>query len=304
MDRTNPYFKQVSLLVRALPVVGRSKCCALKGGTAINLFIRNMPRLSVDIDLVYLPIKGRDESLHEITAEMERIENDLRNSINGISIQRSYLNRTKVLIRLILELDRAKIKIEISAVLRGTVYKGSIRKICAPAEELFGYAEVPVVSFEDLFGGKIVAALDRQHPRDLFDVKYLLENEGISEKLKKAFIVYLISHDRTIYEVLNPTFLDIEEMFLKDFQGMTTEDVDLDELKEARVRLVDSIKYSLTREDKEFLLAFKRGNPNWTYFPETNIKDLPAVKWKQHNLDKIEKKKRMKMIEQLERSLL
>lgn len=59
----------------------------------------------------------------------------------------------------------------------------------------------------------------------------------------------------------------------------------------------------LHSEDKDFLLAFKRGNPNWTYFPETHIKDLPAVKWKQHNLDKIEKKKRMKMIEQLERGL-
>src|SRR6056297_2271121 len=186
MDRTNPYFKQVALLVRALPVVGRSDCCALKGGTAINLFIRNMPRLSVDIDLVYLPIKAREESLLEITAEMERIEKDLRNSINGISIQRSYLNRTKVLIRLILELDRAKIKIEISAVLRATVYRGSLGKICASAEEFFGYAVVPIVSFEDLFGGKIVAALDRQHPRDLFDVKHLLENEGISKKLKKA----------------------------------------------------------------------------------------------------------------------
>lgn len=62
---------------------------------------------------------------------------------------------------------------------------------------------------------------------------------------------------------------------------MTIEDVDLDELKEARVRLVDSIKDSLNREDKEFLFAFKRGNPDWTYFPETHIKDLPAVKWKQ-----------------------
>jgi hypothetical protein len=72
--------------------------------------------------------------------------------------------------------------------------------------------------------------------------------------------------DRTIHEVLNPTFLDIEEMFFKDFQGMTIEDVYLDELKEARVRLVDSIKDSLNREDKEFLLAFKRGNPDWTYF--------------------------------------
>ena len=55
------YRRQVELLVRTIPPVAQEACFALKGGTAINLFIRNMPRLSVDIDLTYLPeFKGSE----------------------------------------------------------------------------------------------------------------------------------------------------------------------------------------------------------------------------------------------------
>ena len=63
IDSNNPYFKQVELLVQMLPVVVKYDCFALKGGTAINLFVRDMPRLSVDIDLTYVPVNRREEAL-------------------------------------------------------------------------------------------------------------------------------------------------------------------------------------------------------------------------------------------------
>ena len=62
------YRRQVQLLVRTLPLVAQEECFALKGGTAINLFYRNLPRLSVDIDLAYLPLADRAQSLAEIDA--------------------------------------------------------------------------------------------------------------------------------------------------------------------------------------------------------------------------------------------
>ena len=62
------YRRQAALLIRTLPLVAEETCFALKGGTAINLFIRNMPRLSVDIDLTYLPVQPRAESLTAIDA--------------------------------------------------------------------------------------------------------------------------------------------------------------------------------------------------------------------------------------------
>ena len=67
------YRKQVALLVRTVPRVAPETCFALKGGTAINLFLRNMPRLSVDLDLTYVPVSDRASSLKEIAAAMKRI---------------------------------------------------------------------------------------------------------------------------------------------------------------------------------------------------------------------------------------
>jgi len=203
MDRQNPYFSQVSLLVRVLPIVGKASCFALKGGTAINLFYRKMPRLSVDIDLVYMPLKDRTDSLSEITSEMKRIASGIKEIIPDVKIQYSFLNQSETIVRILIEWERTIIKVEVSPVLRGTVFPTSLRRISTVPESIFGFAEVPVVSFEDLFAGKIVAALDRQHPRDLFDIKYLLENEGITSRLKESFIVYLISHNRKILEILS-----------------------------------------------------------------------------------------------------
>jgi len=66
------YRQQVSLLLSVLPEVAKERCFALHGGTAINLFIRNMPRLSVDIDLTYLPIENREPSLKNIAEALQR----------------------------------------------------------------------------------------------------------------------------------------------------------------------------------------------------------------------------------------
>jgi|SRR5690606_23808280 len=73
MKKNSIYYKQVQLLVQVLPLLDSEKCFALKGGTAINLFFRELPRLSVDIDLLYLPSEGREESLKNIRAALTRL---------------------------------------------------------------------------------------------------------------------------------------------------------------------------------------------------------------------------------------
>ena len=144
---------------------------ALKGGTAINLFYRDMPRLSVDIDLVYMPIRSREESLSEISTSLSVIGSAIAARLDNTKVQYSRMGRTDIIIKLTVQSDRAVVKIELSPVHRGTVYLPDVRRIRPMAEDRFGFVEMSVLSFEDLFGGKIVAALDRQHPRDLFDVK-------------------------------------------------------------------------------------------------------------------------------------
>jgi predicted nucleotidyltransferase component of viral defense system len=258
-----------------------------------------MPRLSVDIDLVYMPIKNRDSSLAEISEGFVKIGRSIERLIPDAKIQFSRMGKTEYIIKLLVQVDRSIIKVELTPVLRGTVRSPKAMRIGRAEEETFGFAEVPVVSFEDLFAGKIVAALDRQHPRDLFDIKLLFENEGITSALKEAFLVYLISHNRRILEVLNPSLLDIESVFETDFRGMTIEPVAISELQEVRVELISKINRSLTETDKRFLIQFKKGNPNWDHINMPHIKDLPAVKWKLHNLDRMNKDERNIMIDRL-----
>src|SRR5262249_51339199 len=159
-----------ALLVRTIPLVAQETCFALKGGTAINLFVRDMPRLSVDIDLTYLPINDRAASLKEIDAAMRRIAGAIGGSIRGARVRPATLHGENRINKLIVRADDVQIKVEVTPVLRGCVYEPSVRFVSESVEDRFGFAEIQVVSFPDLYAGKIVAALDRQHPRDLFDV--------------------------------------------------------------------------------------------------------------------------------------
>jgi len=205
MPFSDIYRRQVDLLVRTLPYVAEEECFALKGGTAINLFVRDLPRLSVDIDLTYLPIADRDQSLAEIEKSLKRIGERIGSVIKGITITESAPATQPTINKLILRTpERVQIKIEVTPVLRGCVYESQTMSICDKAEDRFGFAEISVLSFADLYAGKILATLDRQHPRDLFDVHQLLENEGIDDEMRTALIVYLISHDHSPHTLLSP----------------------------------------------------------------------------------------------------
>ncbi|MBL8232088.1 MAG: nucleotidyl transferase AbiEii/AbiGii toxin family protein [Bryobacterales bacterium] len=213
------YQRQVRLLIRALPYIAQESCFALKGGTAINLFVRDMPRLSVDIDLTYLPVASRERSLTAIDAAMRRISDRIRKALPKSKIA-STATPEGAVVRLLIQEGEAQVKIEVTPVLRGCVYQPQMRRVSPTVEDAYGFAEMRIVSFADLYGGKLVAALDRQHPRDFFDVRDLLANEGIDDSLRRAFIVYLLSHNRPMWEILEPVRKPIREEFLRGFEGV------------------------------------------------------------------------------------
>ncbi|MDF7387557.1 nucleotidyl transferase AbiEii/AbiGii toxin family protein [Proteus mirabilis] len=283
MDRNSIYYKQVQLLIQVLPFVAKQQCFALKGGTAINLFVRDFPRLSVDIDLVYLPMKSRDDALQEICDALDAISSDLKIAFKDIELTEAYRSKRDAL-RLIVARNGVQIKVELSPVLRGTVYEPKLMEVCASVEDEFGYVKMPVVDLADLYAGKICAALDRQHPRDLFDVKWLLENEGLTDEIRKALLVYLSSHNRPMVELLSPQFKDITAIYEGEFTNMAETDVPLAELEAVRVRLVDLIHQGLTDSEKSFLLSFKNREPDWSLIGLDGVSELPAIKWKQINL--------------------
>lgn len=296
----NPSFSnQVRLLVTVLPLVAKETCFALKGGTAINLFVRDMPRLSVDIDLAYVPIQDRETSLNEIDAAMQRIKQNII-SVFGAEVSESYLPSTDKCIRLTVKHLGTQIKIEVTPVLRGSINPAVIKRISPRTEAEYGSVDMQLLSFEDLYGGKICAALDRQHPRDLFDVHYLLQSEGISEALKNTFIVYLLSHPRPIAELLSPRLKDIEALYEKEFVGMTIENVSLESLEQTRLELIRTIHEKLSEDDKDFILSVKSGEPKWELFAYPDAKDLPAVRWKLHNLSGMNKSKQKSACKKLE----
>ncbi len=300
MPAADLYRRQVALLIKAIPLVATETSFALKGGTAINLFVRDMPRLSVDIDLTYLPIADRAESLKDIDAGMSRIGEAIRRGIPRAQIAASTLPReNNCTTKLIVRADGVQIKIEVTPVLRGCVYKPTLRAVSATVEDQFGFAEMQVVSFADLYAGKIVAALDRQHPRDLFDVRELLANEGIDDTLRKAFIIYLLSHNRPLAEVLAPARLDIRAEFERGFNGMTETAVTLDQLIDARETLIATIVDGMPENHRDFLMSVKRGQPDWRLIDVPGVDELPAVRWRLKNLSRLDDRRRAALLGRL-----
>jgi hypothetical protein len=297
------YRRQVALLVNALPFIAAEDSLALKGGTAINLFVRDMPRLSVDIDLTYVPVAPRPESLAAIDAAMNRIAGRVERGIGGAQVTQMALKGEGAITQLIVRANDAQIKIEVTPVLRGCVYDPETRTVTAAVEEAFGFAETSVVSYADLYAGKFVAALDRQHPRDLFDVHTFLAEDSIDDALRNAFVVYLISHNRPMFEVLAPRPKDIAAEYASGFQGMTSEPISLVELTVALDSLMVCLVTAMPEPHRRFLVSFERGEPDWTLLDLDFVNELPAVLWRQQNLDRLSTTKRRELVENLTRIL-
>jgi predicted nucleotidyltransferase component of viral defense system len=294
------YRRQVALLIRLLPIVAEEECFALKGGTAINLFVRDMPRLSVDIDLTYVPVQSYEASIAAIDAAMGRIGERVKASIPGSTIAEGRKGaRTHLLVRA----HGVTSEIEVTPVMCGCVNEPELKRVTAAVEDAFGFAEMALLSFADLYAGKFVAALDRQHPRDFFDTRELLANEGIDDALRRAFLVYLVCHSRPMHEVLAARRKDMTFEFNRGFDGMVDKPVTLDELVAAREVFIAKAVGEMPAAHRMFLIAFVRGEPDWASIGLPGAANLPAVKWRQLNLDKLTAEKRAAEADSIERVL-
>jgi len=301
MSKKEDYIEQVRLLIRLLPIIDKEDCFALKGGTAINLFYRPFPRLSVDIDLLYLPMDDRETSWKNILVALDRITTNIKATISGVLVQNTTHQQQNSL-RLIVSLDDVKVKIELSPVIRGTVFAPQRMEVHELVEKEFGYAEIMVASHPDLYAGKLCAALDRQHPRDLFDVLLLYQNEGLTDNLRKTFLLFLVSHFRPMSELLNPNRKDISEIYESEFVQMSDVDISLEELIDIRERLINDINSSMTKKERNFLLSIKNMTPDFSLLELEDpdlIANLPSVKWKLINLAKMPVDKHAKAYEAL-----
>lgn len=293
------YLHTARLLTQVAPLVFVDGTFALKGGTAINLFFRDMPRLSVDLDLVFpdhtLP---REEALARVNEAIWQSAERLK--ARGFQTHAPVpadAGETKLLVRQ----AGIEVKVEVNFVMRGTVYPVRTMGMTPMAREtLLADVEIPVVSLEDVYGGKLVAAMDRQHPRDLFDVMQLFAHEGITAGIRRAFVVYLASHNRPVHEVLFPAMRDIVQEYERNFKGMTTEPVELGSLLAARERMVQELQDGLDADERRFLLSLVAGRPDWLALEIAHAEHLPGIRWKLHNLALLEHKNPAKFTEQAE----
>jgi predicted nucleotidyltransferase component of viral defense system len=287
------YKEKVALLIKVIPLVAEEECFALHGGTAINLFVRDLPRLSVDIDLTYLPIEDRSTTLDNISSALISIKNRIEQTLPNVRVQHK-----EAIGKLLISSQKAEIKVEVNLVGRGTISRPVKMVLCDKAQDDFeAFVEMPVVPLAQLYGGKICAALDRQHPRDLFDVKHLLNNEGFTDDIRHGFLFCLLASDRPINEVITPNFQDHRQAMENQFTGMSEEEFLYEDFEATRELLLKVIHENLTDKDKEFLLSVKNVTPDWGIY---NFEHFPAVQWKLLNLQKLKTNNPEKHKEQYE----
>ena len=279
------YLAQVRLLLSVLPAIRHETAFALKGGTAINLFYRDLPRLSVDLDLTWLPVADRRSSLRDIDDALDRIAATTARHprVEATRVAGGGAADTRVMVRE----GRAQVKIETSPVARGAVYPARSMPTSEMVTERFGFYEANVLAFEDLYGGKLHAALDRRHPRDLFDVKLLYEHEGLTDDLFRVFMVYVAGSGRPMHELLAPPAPLRADLYDEDFVGMTREAVSLDALADMARTLHTDIRSRLNGDVADFLLSLHDAEPDFGLLGLPNAADLPAVLWKLVNLKKL-----------------
>lgn len=277
------------MLLRLIPIVMEEGVFAIHGGTAINLFLKNCPRYSIDIDLTYIPLSDRQTSLDDISSRLQSICGKAKRTFKGMHIVPNFSAS-----KLLCEYRGKQVKIEVNQTKRGIV-GGDVLNIplSDKAQNEFAlYCEAKIVPLTLLYGGKVAAALSRQHPRDLFDVKYM--NMPLSE-CREGIIFCLLGSDRPIHESFAPRLIDQREAMENQFMGMTDIPFTYEEFEDTRARLIADVNALMTEEDKKFLVSFESAHPMWDAYEFEYFKDYPSVQWKQLNLNRLAKQNPLKL---------
>ena len=293
----NEYLDVVRLLVRVAPVIFAEPGFALKGGTAINLFVRDLPRLSVDLDLVFVDYKlDREAALAAISTAV----GNMSSRLGRLGLQVYVPSRTEgEEAKLFIRQGRIEVKVEINQVLRGTIHPViTTRMVTAARDQLKADLRLPVLATEELYGGKLVAALDRNHPRDWFDVMLLLKAEGITPSIRRCFVAYLAAHNRPPHEVLFGPAKSLGDSFDREFSGMTSYEVSLAELEDVQRKVRDELPKQLDEGERRFLVSLVSNAPDWSLIGIPHLKDMPAIRWKLTNLERLKRENKSKFAEQ------
>jgi predicted nucleotidyltransferase component of viral defense system len=296
------YLNTVRLMLAIAPDVFHTERFAMKGGTALNVFVQDMPRLSVDIDVVMTDHRpARAEALAIISDELARTSDAIVRQ--GLKVSFSKIASPNKIkgddVKLTAYSDDAEVKVEVNYVFRGTLLPVVSRQIVPRAQEMFRVDfEIPTLADAELYGSKLVAALDRQHPRDIFDILHMYDTYGLREDFVDAFVGYLAGHNRPPHEVIGAKQKSMDNEYHASFVGMTVDAVSLETLVDVQTRLHRELPKALTRKHKDFLISLVKLEPDWSLMPYAHLEEMPAIRWKMENLLKLKKKDISRFAEQ------
>lgn len=265
---------------------------ALKGGTAINLTIFNLPRLSVDIDMDYLVNNSREEMLEQRML--------INSTIDRYMVSQGYTKNEKTKNPHSLDSwvydyigasgNRDNIKIEINYSLRAHVLQAEERPIIT--EHFLSEYRVKTLASIEIYGSKINALLSRAAARDLYDARnmihYKLFDESEETLLRKTVVFYAAISAKVINKTFDTSAIDsITKQKIKTDLLPVIKRKDDFELETAKkmVKAYIAELMVLTEAEKEFLDRFE----NCEYIPELlfedertleRIKNHPMALWK------------------------
>ncbi|MBO4319217.1 MAG: nucleotidyl transferase AbiEii/AbiGii toxin family protein [Treponema sp.] len=154
-----------------------------------------------------------------------------------------------------------------------------------------------VLAKEEVYAGKICAALDRQHPRDLFDINQLYEHSGLTDKMIDVFLYYLLGHNRPVHEVLNCNILDRQEIMRVEFEGMSDIPFTYKQHCETLQRLKTDILIKL-KPHYQFISDFVQLKADFSKSPFPEAENLPSLQWKLRNLNALKGRDSVKFEQQ------
>lgn len=294
------YVNTVRQLLAIAPTIFKEPKFAIKGGTALNLLVQDMPRLSVDIDVVFTDhTLARADALDVIAGALQEASTSLGKRGYTVRIPKKEKGEE---LKLLVQGPNALVKVEVNCVFRGTLHPVAVSPLAKATQDMFTTdLSLPVLHTAELYGSKLVAAMDRQHPRDLFDVRLMLDSVGLSPEIVSCFVAYLAGHNRPVHEVLFSNFkpeVELRTAYENDFEGMTLMPVPLETLLGVQKEIHHILPRALSEAERTFLLSLVRLEPDWDLMPYPHLKDLPAVQWKLQNLTKLKKAKPRQFDEQ------
>jgi predicted nucleotidyltransferase component of viral defense system len=294
------YLNTVRLMLAIAPDVFDTPHFAMKGGTAINMFVQDLPRLSVDIDVIMRSHEpDRAEALSIINTELTRAKQAIERQGYHVTVAGAGGRNKGDDVKLTVASADTQVKVEVNYVFRGTLTATVMRSVVPRAQEMFRVDfEVPTLADAELYGSKLVAALDRQHPRDIFDVQHMYDTYGLREDFVTAFVGYLAGHNRPVHEVLFAKPHSLAHEYEAGFVGMTVDEISLAQLEEIQARLHHELPRALSPKHREFLLSLVRLAPDWPLMPYDHLRDMPAIRWKIENLRKLRARNEQRFADQ------